>query len=286
MSEPARIRKGLSVVIATLGEPCVEQTIQNLMSGSLVPDEILICIPDERLPKVAHLANEVVKIVLTGVKGQVKQRAVGFQKTGYEMVLQSDDDIILENDSLYKLSGYQNTLGRGNVIAPIYYLKGSLVCNHQMQSGLSGFIKNIFDCVFCAAPWGKNKMGVVTSLGLNYGVDDSFVTEELVQTQWLPGGCVLSFREDLVIEDFFPFEGKAYGEDVYHSFYRKKAGTKMWVATRVKAFIDKPQPPEYDRNAIEKAIRIRRKYLEMIGGSKTRMFFYELFSRIRSRMHS
>jgi hypothetical protein len=273
---------GLSVVIATLGDVWVKKTIDNLMQGSVVPQEILICIPAEREPNVAALANDVVKIVLTGVKGQVKQRAVGFQKATYPIVLQLDDDILLEKDTVKHLVAHIQQLGKGNVIAPAYYGKESGKCIHKFQGG---FIKNLFDCVVCASAWGKHKMGTVTRLGINYGVDDALYNTDLVQTQWLSGGCVLSFKEDLITNDFFPFEGKAYCEDVYHSYYRRQAGTKMWVAVREKAFIDQPEL-EFSTKAVEKVIKIRRYYLAMTHGQQWRLFIYEVFCRIRSKIYA
>ena len=274
-------KPGLSVVIATLGDPWVQKTIDSLMQGSMVPDEILICIPDEREPRVASLANDIVKIVLTGVKGQVKQRAVGFQRSAYPLVLQLDDDILLEKDTIRNLVNHIRQLGKGNVIAPAYYGKQSGKCIHELQNG---FFKNLFDVVVCAANWGEKKMGTVTAIGINYGIDDSLCKMELVQTQWLSGGCVLSFSEDLVTDNFFPFEGKAYCEDVYHSYYRSVAGIKMWVAAKEKVFIDQPEL-EFSKAAVEKVIKIRRRYLEMIHGPQWRLSFYELFCRIRSKLY-
>lgn len=274
-------KKGLSVVIATLGDEWVQTTINSLMQGSYKPDEILICIPDEREPKVAHLANDVVKIVLTGVKGQVKQRAVGFQKAGYPMVMQLDDDILLEENTIQKLVTHIQQLGKGNVIAPVYYEKKKGTCIHQLPTGM---MKNLFDYFICDAQWGRKKMGTVTPIGINYGVDDALCDTELLQTQWISGGCVLSFKEDLIVENFFPFEGKAYCEDVFHSYYRAQKKIKMWVAPRVKVFIDQPET-EFSKAAVEKVIKIRRKYLELIHGSKWRLSLYELFCRIRSKVY-
>jgi glycosyltransferase involved in cell wall biosynthesis len=273
---------GLSVVIATLGGNCLIKTIDSLLTGSMKPDEILVCIPDERESQVVELANDVVKVVLTGVKGQVKQRAVGFQRSAGSLVLQLDDDIILETDTIKNLVTHIQQLGKGNVIAPAYYGIQSRKCIHELQNG---FIKNLFDVIVCASNWGVKKMGTVTSIGINYGVDDSLCKNELVKTQWLSGGCVLSYKEDLVTDNFFPFEGKAYCEDVYHSYYRTLAGTKMWVAAKEKVFIDQPEP-EFSKAAVEKVIKIRRQYLEIIHGPQWRLSLYELFSRIRSKLYA
>jgi glycosyltransferase involved in cell wall biosynthesis len=277
-------RPGLSVVMATLGGSWIEKTIDSLVQNSVVPDEILICIPKEHSHKVAHLANDTVKIIATDTKGQVRQRAVGFSKVSFELVMQLDDDILLEKDSINRLIQYIRQLGKGNVIGPVYYGKNTGKCIHEIKLGASALSKNLFDSIICAAPWGIKKMGVVTSLGINYGVDDQYCRSELMQTQWLPGGCVLSFREDLIVNDFFPFTGKAYCEDLIHSYYRMTAKKVSWVATGLRVCIDEPIP-EFSREAVEKVIEIRRYYLKLTGVRRWRLFLYESFSRIRSKLY-
>ena len=275
---------GLSVVMATLGGLWIEKTIHSLVNGSMVPNEILLCIPKEHAHKVAHLADQRVKIIATDVKGQVKQRAVGFSKAGFELVLQLDDDILLEKDTISRLTQYIGQLGKGNVIAPVYYGQHTNKCIHEMKTGFAALSKNLFDSIFCAAPWGIKKMGVVTAVGINYGVDDLYCHSELMKTQWLPGGCVLSFREDLVLNDFFPFPGKAYCEDVIHAYFRTAADKTSWVATGVRVYIDEPKP-DLNREAVKKIIKIRRYYLQLTDTSQWRLFLYESFCRIRSKLH-
>ncbi len=272
----------LSVVIATLGGDCLKQTIQSLLSGSVTPDEILICIPDTHAHNAMALSSDIVKVIATEVKGQVKQRAYGFTKTSFPLVLQLDDDILLEKDTLKEMIGYLMGLGKGNVVAPVYYGQNSGICIHALQHGL---FKNLFDFFICDAPWDVKKMGVVSTIGLNYGVDDKFSTERLKNCDWVPGGCVLSFREDLVMQDFFPFTGKAYCEDIYHSFYRKQAGTKLWVVPSIKVFIEEPEP-EFSPAAVEKVIAIRRSFIKLINGPQWRLSIYEIFCRMRSKRYA
>lgn len=270
----------VSVVIATLGGDSLEHTIANILGGNFCPDEILICIPDSHAARAEGLANDKVKVIATEVKGQVKQRAYGFSLVKSDMALQLDDDIVLEKDTLQQMVTQLQALGKGNVVGPVYYNRNTHKCIHALQNG---FVKNCFDVLICGAPWGKRKMGVVTSIGLNYGVDPAYVTEELKPVTWLPGGCVLSYTTDLVTEDFFPFTGKAYSEDIYHSYYRRKKGIGHWVATRAAAYIDQPLL-EFGAQAIEKKIEIRKTYVRMTDGPQWRLRIYEWFMRTRSKL--
>jgi hypothetical protein len=272
----------VSVVIATLGGDFLRKTIDALMSGSLPPREILICIPVEHALKTQHLATEVVKILAIEIRGQVKQRAYGFTQVKHAFVLQLDDDTQVEKDSLRDMVNILQELGPRNAIGPIYYGPRSGVCIHPLQNG---FIKNVFDCVVCAAPWGRKKMGVLTSLGLNYGVDDKHANDRLVETGWLPGACVLAHKNELVTEDYFPFSGKAYCEDIIHSFFKKQKGTRLWVATNIRVYTDEPVS-RLDKSIVDKEIPIRRYYVSLSNGPMWRLYIYERFCKVRSFVYS
>ncbi|NCI49046.1 glycosyltransferase [Sediminibacterium roseum] len=272
----------MSVVIATLGGDFLQGTITALMQGSLPPAEILICIPTEHAHKTQHLANDVVKNLAIDIRGQVKQRAYGFTQVQNDMVLQLDDDTHVEARSLREMVAVLQKLGKGNAVAPIFYGPHTKTCIHTLQNGL---LKNIFDYIVCGAPWGKKKMGVITSIGLNYGVDDKYASTDLVSVGWLPGGCVLAYKDDLVTENYFPFKGKAYCEDILHSFFKKQKGTRLWVATRTRVYTDEPAS-RLSRAIVDKEIPIRRYYVSLSNGPMWRLFIYETFCKIRSFFYS
>jgi hypothetical protein len=273
---------GVSVVIATLGGDCLAKTIDALMTGSLAPGEILICIPTEHAHKTAQLATDIVKILAIDIRGQVKQRAYGFTQVKYDMVLQLDDDTHVEEHSLRDMVTALAELGPGNAIGPIYYGPHTGTCNHPLQNG---FVKNIFDMVICAAPWGKKKMGALTSIGLNYGIDDRYADKDLVEVDWLPGACALAYKNELVIEDYFPFPGKAYCEDIIHSFFKKQKGTRLWIATNTRVLTDEPVS-RLDKSIIDKEIPIRRYYVSLSNGPIWRLSIYEAFCKVRSFFYS
>lgn len=273
------------MVIATLGGDSLRDTVSSMMRGTLVPDEMLICIPELFAERVSQLADDIVTIVPTHVKGQVKQRAIGFKMASGELVMQLDDDVLFENDGIEKLVHHLLRLGKGHVIGPVYYGMQTKQCIHHMETGMAALPKNLFDWLFCAAPWGVQKMGKVTSIGINYGVDDAKCTTDLELVEWLPGACALCFREDLVLDDYFPFEGKAYCEDIFLSYYRSQAKLKSWVVTKTKIFTVET-PPDYSIETVTKTIAIRRYYLQLIHGRQWRLFLYETFCILRSRIYS
>ena len=270
----------ISVVIPTLGGDCLRSTIEQLNRGTVVPVEILVCIPEEEAYRVAHLPFPNVRVVKTHCRGQVAQRATGFQQAQQSMVMQLDDDIFLEEGSLRILADTLCLLGQGNALAPVYYEVATGHCIHELADGIQGFLRSLYYYVICGSPWGVKRMGAVTAVGLSFGVDSSHCDENPFETQWLPGGCVLCFKDDLIMEKFFPYSGKAYGEDLIHSFLRTKSGTRHWVIPGAKCSIDAPEP-ELSPLSISAQVKARRYFVRLSGGSVWRLALYESFSALK-----
>ena len=195
----------LSVVIATLGGETLRGTIEQLNGGPLVPAEILVCIPEEDAFRVTEIAFPNVKVIKTNCRGQVAQRAIGFQLAQHPIVLQMDDDILLQEDALHELTSEIHRLGYGNALAPVYNDAVTGRSIHDLGDGAVGWLKSLHAYVVCGAPWGIKRMGVVTLGGFNYGVNGKYSGLEPLEVQWLPGGCVLHYKHDLIIESFYPF---------------------------------------------------------------------------------
>lgn len=270
----------VSVVIPTLGGDCLRSTIEQLNRGTVVPAEILVCIPEEEAYRVAHLPFPNVRIVKTHCRGQVAQRATGFQQAQQAMVMQLDDDILLEEGSLRILADALCLLGRGNALAPVYYEAVTGRCIHELADGAHGFLMSLYYCVVCGSPWSGKRMGVVTSAGLSFGVDSSHCGEKPFGAQWLPGGCVLCFKDDLITEEFFPYSGKAYCEDLIHSFLRTKRGIRLWVIPSARCLIDAPES-ELSPPSISAQLKARRYFVKLSGGSAWRLALYEFFSTLK-----
>ena len=72
------------------------------------------------------------------------------------------------------------------------------------------------------------KPGTLTKAMSNIGVDPDETKELLTRSEWLPGGCVLHYRENIINLNYFPFNGKAYCEDIYHSMYLLEKGINLY----------------------------------------------------------
>ena len=263
----------ISVVIASVGGDQLFYTIDSIVNAEFVPAEIIICLPPAVF--IDHINSNVVNIRLVNsdLKGQVKQRIFAYQFCTYEIVMQSDDDIYYDPQSFYMMYEELRKIGTGAVLAPFLYDFKSRDRVTKVQSGLTGLFKNIFDSFISLTPWGVEKMGKISKIGLGYGVDANLICqEEVFEVSWLPGACSMCFKKDLILKDYYPFPGKAFGEDILQSLKRSQIGIKMYILPGCKAYLTEMADQKLDRKSLISYLRAHRFILKEVNGNV--IFFY------------
>lgn len=276
-------RADVTVVIPTLGGPSLGPTIEQLNAGSVVPAEILVCIPAAEGSKVGVYNEPNVRVLVTDCRGQVAQRAAGFANASCELVLQLDDDILLERTCLESLVRELRRHGPRCAVA------ASLTWVRSRQSAYVSRRGPFFSKIlyWCLNGGIGHRAGTVTRAGTEIGVVPTARDPDVLQVEWVPGGCVLHSKHNLVMDDYFPFPGKAFCEDLIHSFLLTQRSVRLLVSTKAIAFIEEPHGgPALARDFIELLrleLRARRYYVEMSAKSKPRMYCYYL-ARILGRL--
>lgn len=217
--------QAVSVVIATLGGDTLAGTIDQLNRGTIVPVEILICIPQQYVSRVDGLSYPNVKVIGTECRGQVAQRAVGFRLARSAFVLQMDDDIYLDESCLENLLDCIG--GRANVsVSPtLLDCQTGRPSRFMRRPGRNdGFLEKLkFRIANGAVGY---QPGRISKAGVNMAfLEDA---TEPYEVDWLPGGCVLHATDNLVLSNFYPFPGKAFSEDLYHSFFLREKGVHLY----------------------------------------------------------
>jgi hypothetical protein len=227
---------GISVVIATLGGAWLAKTIQILNSGSAVPDEILVCIPEGYEENVSEIYHSNIQILITKVKGQVAQRAKGFKAAKNQLVMQLDDDIILDEHCLENLILLiQSNEGKFAISPSLRFIetnKSAYTESHNVLKSAYYFFLNGFEGF---------KNGIVTKAGTEIGIDLSGSELNSVEVEWLPGGCIIHRKENLILYNFYPNSGKAFCEDLFHSRCLKGIGVKMLISRDAVVWISDPR---------------------------------------------
>jgi GT2 family glycosyltransferase len=215
----------VSVVIATLGGGLLPATIDKLNTGDLAPKEILIAIPEDIADRVSALVTGNVSIVKVSGWGQVRQRAYGFSQVKFPYVLQIDDDVELEKPCLRRMV---NFIGDRKDVAVcpslLDNITGKPSAHLSKPKEDSGFL---YRFLFWVINGSKGYQAGKISLASVNMAHDANATEPY-EVEWVPGGCVLHTKDNLVTYNYYPFNGKAFSEDLFHSVILRRKGVKLY----------------------------------------------------------
>ena len=271
-SGEAACRCSVTAVIATLGEETLERTIDILNGGTVVPDEILVCIPAKEAPNVQRLAQQNVKVVVTECRGQVGQRLVGFRQASCDVVVQLDSDCVVDRCCVERLLLTLRTRGPKVAVGPALMMLSGEESVYKKPQVHEQLLKLYYWIVNGQAGY---EPGVITKAGTEIGVDPEGINDEVVEVDWLPGGCVMHWRENLLLENFYPFDGKAWCEDLIHSCRLRQGGVGLLVDLRAQCRL---QDELVDGRSAREYLR------ELAGEWRARSYFLRLMSRGRFRM--
>lgn len=239
----------ISVVIATIGDRNLIPTIKSLNSSSIKIDEIIISTPyDVKLDLGLLKVFSNIVIHKSKFKGQVAQRIEGFKRSTNNYVLQLDDDIIVERYCIELMYKFIRDNDRSAVSAHFHhitskrsiYLKddNSSTSNYYFLSELNylrnRFLNKIYNKIKNDETISQN--GNISKSGFEtYPNFEEFKTPFI--SGWVPGGCMMHHKDNLVLSNFFPFKGKAYCEDLFHSIALKNNNIELYYHINAKAFL-------------------------------------------------
>ena len=275
----------LSIVIATVGNKSILSTIEcinqslNVGSATNWTTEILIVIPKNRGNVEEWLLDHLddrYRIIETNKRGQVHQRIEGFKVAIGDKVIQLDDDIIFKQNFLSELVTELNQLPENSAISP-------LLCNYSGESlyernfSFMGRLKNnyiFFDF--------KTSEGRINSFGRSLGFLKG--NPNIIQSDWLPGGCVIHWRTNLILDNYFSFEGKAFMEDFIHSEMLTRNNIKLYLFKSIQCQTSDPvQEIDYKNLLINKIRELKvKKYFWKIKKYKTYTYYYLYFIEFSS----
>jgi len=260
----------LTVVIPTLGGSTLLDTINHLNNGSVVPAEILVCIPRKYASRVVKLNFDNVRIVGTSMCGQVAQRAIGFSEASNSFVMQLDDDIHVDKECI---KGLLNSLDINSAVAPSF-----IDINTGKSVYASSFNQGMLHKFYYWLSNGYDgyQPGIVDKSCTSIGVNPSYESNELICVNWLAGGCILHNKKSLILDDYYPFSGKAFNEDIIHSHLLSEKGVKLWVNTKATCQLEIIQSTDYRFSDFLK---------NFIADYKSRKYYAKISGRSILRMH-
>ena len=117
--------------------------------------------------------------------------------------------------------------------------------------------------------------GKISLSGLNMNFDIN--SKKTYEVDWLPGGCILHAKKNIILDNYYPYKGKSYSEDLLLSALLKKNKIKLFHCTNSKSYFNIKNK---DKNnilyiAYEIILNLRSMfyYNDTYGGSKIRLVF-------------
>ncbi len=261
------MKKEFSLVIPTLYGAELEKTLIQIHKGTCIPSEIIIVIPIEFQNNIQNILSfKNVKIIAVEFRGQVNQRIHGFKLAKFDIVIQLDDDIIVDPNCFKSLVETIINSDFPVAISPLFKFT---------KSNKSCYPYNKKNYILNKLIHGSNYLvsGKITSSGLNMGIFHSEQDQRYFDSEWVPGGCLAHKKSNLYLENYFPFIGKAYFEDVYHSVLLRKKSIKLLVDNRAICYIDPLITDNFSSNLEEYLYfkKYRKHLIKLINGSLFRL---------------
>tara|TARA_B100000242_G_C43055460_1_gene493975 strand:- start:10184 stop:11068 length:885 start_codon:yes stop_codon:yes gene_type:complete len=229
-----------SWVVATLGNQSelssIIKTAYSLSSEySLNVDLIFALPPDKYLKKKGIFSKEIsnfnFRVINCPQKNQVRQRNYGISKTLYDLVVISDDDIIITPEALISLIKIKVLKGSKCVVGP------SLLPLDKNQKII--YYPDILMLKLGIPVWLIKKFLNITKIGFgeatNLGIGCSFIniSEDIFPVDWLPGALTVHTKSNLGDKNLYPWKGKAYGEDYFHSIIYRRNGINYFYVKEI-----------------------------------------------------
>jgi hypothetical protein len=262
----------VSVVIPSLGKNHLLETIEILNAGTKVPSEILICVPNGTTLEFEIPKNS--KVIFCSEKSQVSQRAVGFQSSKSEFVLQLDDDTHLSPNCLEGLVNHAISNKISSAIAPSIF---NLETKRSIYEGEN--LPTIFNKIknYISNGSATHAPGNISKAGLCLGPKFSPVNNSLVGVEWLAGCCILHRRCNLIIDNYYPYKGKAYCEDLIASYYYTLKNITLYSSNKSKCYTAPVNPKDNSLLSLMYDLRARRYYVLLSMKNSNRFYVYAIF---------
>ena len=257
------MEKDFSLVIPTLYGTELEETLIQIHQGTCIPSEIIIVIPSE-FQKNLDALKKYSNIIILGVdfRGQVRQRIFGFKHASYNIVIQLDDDIFVDPNCFENLTETIQNSDEQIAVAPLFKFKDSKISCYKNNSKWFLLHRIIH---------GKNflKSGKITASGLNMGIFHNEENNRLFESDWVPGGCLAHKKCNLILENYYPFNGKAYFEDVYHSVLLRNKSVKLFVDNKAVCLIEPYEKTNFKSNLEEFLFfkKYRKHLIRLLNGN-------------------
>ena len=215
------------MVIASLGENDLNASIKSLLNNTFIPREIIIVFAKYTKFDLAEFPHKIVRCIMSDKIGQVEQRLLGISVAKCNYILQSDSRILWSQNAIEKLYNEVVNMGLLSVISP-RTIEVENIDSLSLFVPIDRVEKRRFDET------------IPTSIFSQCGFPKSpyrysLYERVLHKTDWINGVCL--YHKSLAAKNnYYPFTGKAYCEDIINSCRLKNKGATLWIRNDAHTF--------------------------------------------------
>ena len=223
----------ISIVINTIGENILNKVLESIVNSSVNVKEIIISIPENKNLSISKkLINENnIKIIKTKFNNQIHQRIAGFKIASSKYIIQLDSDVILDKFCIENLHTSILNIKEKSSVGPLIVNENEL--KKSIKYGFFYIIVKLIRNIIL-----NNQIDIdswsITKAGTGFGFEKKNISESLINVDWLSGGCIIHKKHNLILDNYLPYDGKSYCEDLIHSFLLNKKGIKLYLNNRAK----------------------------------------------------
>lgn len=217
--------KKLTIIIPSLLSNIDTRWIKQVNKFNKKKINIIISIPPNlgKKNKFIKKFDKGILIIISDKKGQVNQRQYGYKYAKTDYLMHMDDDTFISFKNLKILLNQFQSLPRKSSIAPRLMTKNDVSKELFSKKYKNLLLYNQF----------KPKAGTISNSTFevphNFTIDSN---KEIESVDWIPGGISIIRKENIIQNQYFNFEGKAYCEDLIHSNLLKKNGIKLFISNK------------------------------------------------------
>jgi len=90
------------------------------------------------------------------------------------------------------------------------------------------------------------------------------------------GCCVLHRRNNLILDDFYPYEGKAYSEDLIASYLYKEKGIVFYNISSAKVYTEPVESEDNSFTNLLLELRAKKYFLLLSDRGMLHFYFYAI----------
>jgi GT2 family glycosyltransferase len=267
----------VSIVIASVGRGSLNRVISNIDSWPSSPMIIIVSLPNNGRIDLGFSPTTPVCFFRASSRGQVLQRVEAFRRVTSRFVLQLDDDISIDYASLIKL-GETLLLDKAFAVGTKIRYENQKDEVSNQHSPYRTLMKRLEHRIIGSNS--KNYFpGKDTLSGVPILVDSDNFPFELLEVDYVSGGAMLHYRKNLILQNYFPFEGRADYEDLFHCLALRKSGVRIVFRMTEGVIHEQILNPfrQSLSNIFGRAYTILGRYNELSGRRNVRLFFWASF---------